>query len=66
MVKNRKVKQSMIDVENAKNGMRGYKTSTKLGWHGFDKSGLFHCSGSNFIWIYTDSIVSIVGYSVKR
>ncbi|MFV8385078.1 hypothetical protein ACNO5E_13395 [Vibrio parahaemolyticus] len=39
-MKNRQVKQMMIDVENAKHGMRGYKTIETHGWHGFDESGL--------------------------
>ena len=50
-MKNKQAKQMMIDVENVKQGFRGFKTSSKLGWHGFNELGLFHCSGSNFIWI---------------
>lgn len=65
MAKNRKVKQMMVDVENAKHGMRGYKTSADLGWHGFDEAGLFHCSGSNFLLIYQDCVVSILGSQRK-
>lgn len=65
MAKNRKVKQMMVDVENAKHGMRGYKTSADLGWHGFDEAGLFHCSGSNFLWTYQDCVVSILGSQRK-
>ncbi|HDM8060996.1 hypothetical protein [Vibrio harveyi] len=65
MAKNRKVKQMMIDVENAKQGMRGYKTVSKLGWHGFDESGLFHCSGSNFLWLYEGCTVTVLGTQLK-
>lgn len=51
-MKNKRVKQMMIDVENNILGIKVYKNIDTLGWLGFDKSGLFHCSGSNFIWIY--------------
>ncbi len=64
-MKNRIVKQMMIDVENTKQGMSGLKTISKLGWHGFDESGLFHCSGSNFLWPYKDCTVSILGYQLR-
>ena len=49
-MKNKIVKQMMVDVANYTAGMQGYKTCDTLGWHGFDEQGLFHCSGSNFIW----------------
>lgn len=47
MAKNRKVKQMMIDVENAKQGMRGYKTvSYWLSWASTDRAVPFkHVSG---------------------
>lgn len=60
-MKNKKVIQMMIDVENQTQNMKGLKTSREMGWHGFDKSGLFHCSGSNLLWIYEDVVVSIKG-----
>lgn len=59
MAKNKKVIQMMLDVENQKQEMKGFKTIDSKGWHGFDSAGLFHCSGSNFLWIYEDVIVSI-------
>lgn len=60
-MKNKQVKKMMVDVENNIQGIKGYKTLDTLGWHGFDESGLFHCSGSNFIWLYQKTIVSIKG-----
>ena len=65
MAKNRKVKQMMIDVENIKHGMRGYKTASTHGWHGFDDSGLFRCSGSNFLWPYKGCTVTVLGTQLK-
>ncbi|WP_390240637.1 hypothetical protein [Vibrio sp. R78045] len=61
MMKCRRVKQMMVDVANASTHIRGYKTAKEKGVHGFDQAGVFHCSGSNFIWVYEGCTVSLPG-----
>ena len=64
-MKNKQVKQMMVGVEDFKQGMGGFKTVNKMGWHGFDDRGLFHCSGSNFMWLYEDVTVSLTANQLK-
>lgn len=54
------VKRSMVDVCNQIHDVNGYKEASKKGFFGFD-SGVFYCLGGNFIWIYSDVVVSIKG-----
>lgn len=65
-MRNTKVKKMMVDVEDAKRGMRGLKTASTMGWHGFDECGLFHCSGSNFIWLYEGVVVKVPADATKK
>ena len=65
-MKNKQVKQMMVDVENTKQSMLGYKTCSVLGWHGFDESGLFHFLESNIILVYQKVTVSLTSDQIKR
>ena len=65
-MKNKRVKQMMVSVEDLKQGMKGFKTVDEMGWHHFDESGLFHCSGSNFIWVHEGVTVSLTANQLNK
>lgn len=58
-MKNKQVKQMMVSVADKMYSVNGLKTIKTHGWHSFDESGLFHCSGSNFLWLYDGEVISI-------
>ncbi|PMM62059.1 hypothetical protein BCT54_19555 [Vibrio splendidus] len=61
MMSNRTARRMMVDVANDVFGVRGHKTAQDKGFFGFDDGGVFHCSGSNFCWIYEGFTVSLKG-----
>lgn len=62
---NKKVRQMMISTEDSIQGILGRKTYATRGWHGFTECGLFHCSGSNFLWPYDGVTVSLTANQLK-